>query len=85
MEGPSASVKKGAWTEDEDILLKRCIEKYGAGNWHRVPYRAAQPCRHLGIVHCPLSSYLVCSTSPPFHHSHSLSHFPRHIDTAQPE
>ncbi|KAL4325219.1 hypothetical protein GQ457_11G004960 [Hibiscus cannabinus] len=40
MEGTSASVRKGAWTEEEDILLKACIEKYGAGNWHLVPYRA---------------------------------------------
>ncbi|KAF8017632.1 hypothetical protein BT93_H2736 [Corymbia citriodora subsp. variegata] len=26
-----------AWTEEEDHLLKRCIEQYGEGKWHRVP------------------------------------------------
>ncbi|KAL4324662.1 hypothetical protein GQ457_11G004950 [Hibiscus cannabinus] len=40
MEGPSVSVRKGAWTEEEDILLKKCIEKYGAGEWHLVSARA---------------------------------------------
>ncbi|PPR95988.1 hypothetical protein GOBAR_AA24681 [Gossypium barbadense] len=40
MEAPSLSVRKGAWTEEEDILLKKCIEKYGEGTWHRVPFRA---------------------------------------------
>ncbi|KAF5177528.1 Transcription factor [Thalictrum thalictroides] len=34
------SVRKGAWNQDEDLLLKRCIEKYGEGNWHQVPSRA---------------------------------------------
>uniref|UniRef100_A0A7N0T069 Uncharacterized protein n=1 Tax=Kalanchoe fedtschenkoi TaxID=63787 RepID=A0A7N0T069_KALFE len=33
-------VRKGAWTEVEDILLKECIEKYGAGKWHKVPARS---------------------------------------------
>ncbi|KAK8650917.1 hypothetical protein V6N13_140538 [Hibiscus sabdariffa] len=40
MEGPSLSVRKGAWTEEEDTLLKKCIEKYGEGTWHQVPSRA---------------------------------------------
>ncbi|GMI85553.1 hypothetical protein HRI_002224500 [Hibiscus trionum] len=40
MEGSSLSVRKGAWTEEEDILLKKCIEKYGEGKWHKVPSRA---------------------------------------------
>ncbi|KAK8650926.1 hypothetical protein V6N13_140547 [Hibiscus sabdariffa] len=40
MEGSSLSVRKGAWTEKEDILLKNCIEKYGEGKWHKVPSRA---------------------------------------------
>ncbi|XP_059638610.1 transcription factor MYB1-like [Cornus florida] len=33
-------VRKGAWTEEEDILLRKCIEEYGGGNWHLVPQRA---------------------------------------------
>ncbi|CAA0839663.1 Transcription factor MYB113 [Striga hermonthica] len=33
-------VRKGAWTKDEDVLLKECIEKYGEGRWHLVPIRA---------------------------------------------
>ncbi|XAR71414.1 hypothetical protein NMG60_11028663 [Bertholletia excelsa] len=33
-------VRKGAWIEEEDILLKKCIEKYGDGKWHLVPQRA---------------------------------------------
>ncbi|KAF8026865.1 hypothetical protein BT93_F3377 [Corymbia citriodora subsp. variegata] len=33
-------VRKGAWTEEEDVLLKKCVEKYGEGNWHQVPHRA---------------------------------------------
>ncbi|NP_001306786.1 transcription factor MYB114-like [Nicotiana tabacum] len=36
----SSGVKKGAWTEEEDVLLKKCIEKYGEGKWHQVPLRA---------------------------------------------
>nr|AXU25489.1 MYB [Plinia cauliflora] len=33
-------VRKGAWTEEEDVLLKKCVERYGVGNWHQVPRRA---------------------------------------------
>ncbi|XVF57008.1 hypothetical protein PTKIN_Ptkin06aG0168000 [Pterospermum kingtungense] len=29
-----------AWTEEEDDLLKKCIERYGEGKWHRVPHLA---------------------------------------------
>ncbi|KAK6911270.1 SANT/Myb domain, partial [Dillenia turbinata] len=29
-----------AWTEEEDHLLKKCIEQYGEGKWHRVPVLA---------------------------------------------
>ncbi|KAF7135043.1 hypothetical protein RHSIM_Rhsim08G0087300 [Rhododendron simsii] len=35
-------VRKGAWTEEEDCLLKKCIEKHGEGNWHQVPRKAGQ-------------------------------------------
>ncbi|XP_043700200.1 transcription factor MYB114-like [Telopea speciosissima] len=33
-------VRKGSWTEEEDLLLRRCIEKFGEGNWRHVPLRA---------------------------------------------
>nr|AFK35838.1 unknown [Lotus japonicus] len=29
-----------AWTEEEDHLLKKCIEQYGEGKWHRIPHLA---------------------------------------------
>ncbi|XP_076931758.1 transcription factor MYB90-like [Bidens hawaiensis] len=35
-----SSVRKGAWTAEEDMLLKNCIEKFGEGKWHLVPLRA---------------------------------------------
>ncbi|KAF7134381.1 hypothetical protein RHSIM_Rhsim08G0087800 [Rhododendron simsii] len=35
-------VRKGAWTEEEDFLLKKCVEKHGEGNWHQVPRKAGQ-------------------------------------------
>ncbi|KAG7029918.1 Transcription factor MYB-like protein, partial [Cucurbita argyrosperma subsp. argyrosperma] len=31
-----------AWTEEEDYLLKKCIEQYGEGKWHRVPQLAEE-------------------------------------------
>lgn len=34
------AVRKGAWTYEEDKLLKACINKYGEGKWHLVPQRA---------------------------------------------
>ncbi|MCL7047829.1 hypothetical protein MKW94_001106, partial [Papaver nudicaule] len=33
-------LRKGSWTEAEDNLLRKCIEKYGEGKWHQVPIRA---------------------------------------------
>ncbi|KAL7610877.1 hypothetical protein Lser_V15G12573 [Lactuca serriola] len=33
-------VRKGSWTAQEDMLLKKCIEKYGEGKWHLIPLRA---------------------------------------------
>ncbi|KAK6125224.1 hypothetical protein DH2020_041024 [Rehmannia glutinosa] len=38
---PILGVRKGAWAKEEDILLRKCIEKYGEGKWHLVPLRAA--------------------------------------------
>ncbi|XP_038719912.1 transcription factor MYB114-like [Tripterygium wilfordii] len=36
----SFGVRKGAWTVEEDNLLRRSIERYGEGRWHQVPQRA---------------------------------------------
>ncbi|KAF4375516.1 hypothetical protein F8388_024175, partial [Cannabis sativa] len=36
----SLIVKKGAWSREEDIVLRDCIDKYGEGKWHLVPLRA---------------------------------------------
>ncbi|XP_057779588.1 transcription factor MYB114-like [Salvia miltiorrhiza] len=33
-------VRKGAWTKEEDALLRDCVHKYGEGKWHLVPLRA---------------------------------------------
>ncbi|XVE72208.1 hypothetical protein DITRI_Ditri11bG0020800 [Diplodiscus trichospermus] len=40
MEGSVLGIRKGAWTEEEDILLRKCIETYGEGKWHLIPSRA---------------------------------------------
>ncbi|XP_010474138.1 PREDICTED: transcription factor MYB114-like [Camelina sativa] len=41
MEGSSyKGLRKGAWTPEEDSLLRQCINKYGEGKWHQVPLRA---------------------------------------------
>ncbi|XP_059645024.1 transcription factor MYB1-like [Cornus florida] len=42
MEGSSTplGVRKGAWTEEEDHLLRKCVEKNGEGKWHQVPHMA---------------------------------------------
>ncbi|KAI3849507.1 hypothetical protein MKW92_006790 [Papaver armeniacum] len=36
----SKGLRKGAWTEDEDLLLRKCIQKHGVGKWRQVPSRA---------------------------------------------
>lgn len=38
MEG--LGVRKGAWTKEEDDLLKQFIEKHGEVKWHQVPPKA---------------------------------------------
>ncbi|KAI3873715.1 hypothetical protein MKX03_029445 [Papaver bracteatum] len=37
---PPGGLRKGSWTEAEDNLLRKCIEKYGEGKWHQIPIRA---------------------------------------------
>ncbi|CAL0321736.1 unnamed protein product [Lupinus luteus] len=39
MEG-TLGVRKGAWNNLEDDLLKACVQQYGEGKWHLVPKRA---------------------------------------------
>ncbi|KAG6743213.1 hypothetical protein POTOM_054161 [Populus tomentosa] len=36
----SSGTRKGAWTREEDILLRDCVEKYGERRWHQVSPRA---------------------------------------------
>ncbi|XP_019182609.1 PREDICTED: transcription factor MYB75-like [Ipomoea nil] len=40
LSGSSSRVRKGAWSEEEDHLLRECIQKYGEGKWHLIPLRA---------------------------------------------
>ncbi|KAM0960621.1 hypothetical protein ACFX2I_025535 [Malus domestica] len=43
MEGYNVNLsvmRKGAWTREEDDLLRQCIEILGEGKWHQVPYKA---------------------------------------------
>ncbi|XP_020256493.1 transcription factor MYB114-like [Asparagus officinalis] len=35
-----AGVRKGAWSKEEDDLLRKCIEMYGEGKWSSVPNKA---------------------------------------------
>ncbi|CAH9094605.1 unnamed protein product [Cuscuta epithymum] len=36
----SSTLRKGAWTQEEDNILRKCIDKFGEGKWHLVPARA---------------------------------------------
>uniref|UniRef100_A0A7N1A7I8 Uncharacterized protein n=1 Tax=Kalanchoe fedtschenkoi TaxID=63787 RepID=A0A7N1A7I8_KALFE len=38
-DGPRG-VRKGAWSEEEDALLRECIDKNGEGKWHLVPLKS---------------------------------------------
>ncbi|KAF9664050.1 hypothetical protein SADUNF_Sadunf17G0115800 [Salix dunnii] len=38
----SFGVRKGAWTEEEDILLRKSVEKYGEGRWCQIPLKAGK-------------------------------------------
>nr|QTO65863.1 R2R3MYB [Tropaeolum majus] len=40
MESCLVGLRKGAWTSEEDDLLRKCIHKYGEGKWHQVPLKA---------------------------------------------
>nr|AIT76576.1 truncated R2R3 MYB protein [Trifolium arvense] len=35
----TGGLRKGAWSHEEDELLKACINKYGEGKWHLIPQR----------------------------------------------
>ncbi|KAH7525046.1 hypothetical protein FEM48_Zijuj06G0183500 [Ziziphus jujuba var. spinosa] len=46
-------VRKGAWTQEEDDLLKHCVNKYGEGKWNKVPQRAVDHFHGLtGLNRC---------------------------------
>lgn len=47
MEGPFRGLRKGAWTAEEDSLLRQCIDRYGEGKWHQVPLRVGMLFTHL--------------------------------------
>uniref|UniRef100_A0A7N0VMY8 Uncharacterized protein n=1 Tax=Kalanchoe fedtschenkoi TaxID=63787 RepID=A0A7N0VMY8_KALFE len=34
-------VRKGAWSEEEDALLREWIDEHGEGKWHQVPLKSA--------------------------------------------
>ncbi|KAI4388920.1 hypothetical protein MLD38_001208 [Melastoma candidum] len=36
----SLGLRKGSWTEEEDELLRKCVQHHGEGRWHLVPCRA---------------------------------------------
>nr|WCZ68590.1 MYB transcription factor [Osbeckia stellata] len=36
----SLGLRKGLWTEEEDELLRKCVQRHGEGRWHLVPCRA---------------------------------------------
>ncbi|KAJ4848333.1 hypothetical protein Tsubulata_003732 [Turnera subulata] len=38
----NSGVRRGAWTEEEDKLLRKCVEQFGEGKWHLVPSRAGR-------------------------------------------
>lgn len=45
-------VRKGAWTDEEDALLRNCVDRHGEGKWHLVPSRAGTniPCMSLSSL-----------------------------------
>ncbi|KAJ0651692.1 putative transcription factor MYB-HB-like family [Helianthus annuus] len=40
--GGNTMFRKGAWTAQEDMLLKNYIQKYGEGKWHLVALNAGK-------------------------------------------
>ncbi|XP_039139607.1 transcription factor MYB1-like [Dioscorea cayenensis subsp. rotundata] len=39
-DGNTSALRRGAWSEEEDSRLRRCMEKYGAIKWCDVPSKA---------------------------------------------
>lgn len=59
----SFGVRKGAWTEEEDDLLRKCIQKYGEAKWHQVPLRAGKQFQHyFQVVFTGAASIYAIST-----------------------
>ncbi|GAB4835441.1 hypothetical protein Ancab_000348 [Ancistrocladus abbreviatus] len=50
-----------AWTEEEDHLLRKCVEQYGEGKWYRVPLLAAS--RLPGRTANDVKNYWNCHLS----------------------
>lgn len=50
-----------AWTEEEDHLLKKCIEQYGEGKWHRIPHLAGKlkSSIFMFILHAPCILFII--------------------------
>lgn len=42
----SPELRKGAWTVQEDTLLKNHIDKHGEGKWHLIPLKAGYKLRN---------------------------------------
>ncbi|KAJ9707409.1 hypothetical protein PVL29_002434 [Vitis rotundifolia] len=51
----SLGVRKGAWSQ-EDVLLRKCVEKYGEGKWHLFAglNRCRKSCRLRWVNHLKL-------------------------------
>ena len=53
-------LRKGAWSSDEDTLLRQCIQKYGEGKWNLVPHRAGVFLRSpTGILNLSYSHRMI--------------------------
>ncbi|KAL4339872.1 hypothetical protein GQ457_08G014930 [Hibiscus cannabinus] len=66
MEGSSLSVRKGAWTEKEDTLLKECIEKYGEENGIKFLPEQMMRLKSAGLNRCRKSCRLSGPLSEPY-------------------
>ncbi|CAA7032634.1 unnamed protein product [Microthlaspi erraticum] len=51
MDAPSDKLRKGAWTAEEDSLLRQCVDRYGEGKWNLVSSRT-------GLMRCRKSCRL---------------------------
>ena len=59
MEGSPKGLRKGAWTAEEDSLLRQCIDKYGEGKWQQVPLGAGMLHFFLLRTHTQTQIYVI--------------------------